>query len=297
MGQALGSLGNGLQASPREALVGDCAPPHLKGSCYGLRQTLTVSGSIIGSLILIIMEYRSNQPLDYLFVLRLSLYPMILAFLILLFAVKDAPPSPAAQIPAKERKPFHLSRLKELPADYWVLVVIAGIFMCANYHGNFLLIHCREGGWTASWVMLVQNIATSLTAFPIGELSDKWGRDRLLLIGMSLTLFANTALAFPSQWGSLWIGLGVMLWGAQVGIVQSLILAKIADRCPAALKGTAFGFYYLSIGAGFYIANKVAGTVSQAFSLPAVFEASNVFVVLSMTLLSIQILRNRRRKI
>ena len=38
--RAIDRIANGLQASPREALVGDVAPKHLKGACYGLRQTL-----------------------------------------------------------------------------------------------------------------------------------------------------------------------------------------------------------------------------------------------------------------
>jgi MFS family permease len=38
--RALDRLANGLQASPRDALVGDAAPPHLKGASYGLQKTL-----------------------------------------------------------------------------------------------------------------------------------------------------------------------------------------------------------------------------------------------------------------
>ena len=47
----LDRLGNGIQSTPRDALVGDLAPENIKGACFGLRQSLAVAGSFIGGFV------------------------------------------------------------------------------------------------------------------------------------------------------------------------------------------------------------------------------------------------------
>ncbi len=44
----LDRLGNGIQASPRDALVGDLSPQPIRGACYGLRISLGTAGSFFG---------------------------------------------------------------------------------------------------------------------------------------------------------------------------------------------------------------------------------------------------------
>src|SRR6266446_799835 len=43
-------IGKGIRGAPRDALVGDIAPAHLRGACYGLRQSLDTVGAFAGPL-------------------------------------------------------------------------------------------------------------------------------------------------------------------------------------------------------------------------------------------------------
>src|SRR5712691_4767805 len=44
-------VGKGIRGAPRDALVGDLAPPALRGACYGLRQSLDTVGAVAGPLL------------------------------------------------------------------------------------------------------------------------------------------------------------------------------------------------------------------------------------------------------
>ena len=43
-------IGKGIRGAPRDALIGDLAPSHLRGACYGLRQSLDTVGAFAGPL-------------------------------------------------------------------------------------------------------------------------------------------------------------------------------------------------------------------------------------------------------
>ena len=99
----LDRVANGFQATPREALVGDVAPSGLKGACYGLRQTLGVIGSLIGALgVMYLMHYTGN---NYQLIFLIASVPSVLAFLALMFFVKDAPVTKAQIL--KEKNHAH----------------------------------------------------------------------------------------------------------------------------------------------------------------------------------------------
>jgi MFS family permease len=287
--RALDRIANGLQASPREALVGDSAPPHLKGTSYGLRQTLSLIGSCASSLLLLYV-FRELGGIDYALAFWLALIPSALAIVILYIFVKDRieiKPSRVAKL-----KPFHLSEVLTLPKQYWLVILVASFFMMSNYSGVFMIFQTRDAGLAEHDIMLVmviQNLAAFLAALPFGWLSDKLGRLWFLALGFSMVILANLFLA--SSDSLPFVLTGVALWGIQLGINQSLIMAKIADVTPFSLRGTAFGIYYILVALTLFIANTVSGWLSHHHGNESVFYASSA--VAFSALLLLPLLRNK----
>ncbi len=54
-------VGKGIRGAPRDALVGDIAPPSLRGACYGLRQSLDTVGAFAGPLIASVLEHCGSR--------------------------------------------------------------------------------------------------------------------------------------------------------------------------------------------------------------------------------------------
>ena len=82
----LDRLGNGIQSTPRDALVGDLAPENIKGACFGLRQSLAVAGSFIGGFVGIWCMVSTNQNFQTVF--AVASVPAFLGLLLVLFFVK-----------------------------------------------------------------------------------------------------------------------------------------------------------------------------------------------------------------
>ncbi len=44
----LDRFGKGIRGAPRDALIGDLAPPSIRGACFGLRQSMDTVGAVLG---------------------------------------------------------------------------------------------------------------------------------------------------------------------------------------------------------------------------------------------------------
>lgn len=311
-------LGNGLQATPREALVGDWAPEGAKGACYGLRQTLGMAGSLLGALGVIF--WIQQNGIMYQTIFWGASLPPLLALVTLAFLVKEPKIGQGSQDSSdcpRPRRLFTLSDLKLLKSTYWLTVFVAALFMFSNYSGAFMILQAKsvtESDIMAPLVMIFQNLAAMVTAYPIGRLSDRFDRRKLLAVGFMMTLAANSF--FASAGTKAAILAGAALWGGQLGITQSLFMAHIAETTCAQIRGTAFGLYYVIIALSLFSTNVVAGKIfgleapfgtlaqetSDGFLIPsivsqlsgpqAVFLISSLFVV--MALLALPILKSTK---
>ncbi len=287
-------VGNGIQASPREALVGDISPPQLKGASYGLRESLSKFGSFFGAGVAWLILSLTNNDFEILFSAA-GIAPFIGVLLLIFFVHekggrrRDEDPKPHPEIDRKEREKFSFSNLpspRHLPILYWKVLSIAIVFSLSLYSGAFLMIRAtKDFGMPiqdTSLIMMVQNISTFLAAFPMGWMSDMFNRRYPLIFGMILLILGNSFLAFGDT--PIHAMLGAGFWGAQVGITYSLINTKIADATPKSLRGTGFGLYYLLTGGMLLITNGISGYLAENHGNQWVFIASSVWSFLAIVL-------------
>lgn len=289
--RSIDRVSNGLQATPREALIADLAPKELKGASYGLRQTLGMIGSFLGALGLMYLFRWS--PGNYKLAFWVAVIPPFLALGCLYFFVRDHSTTIAPKSNKSRGVLEHLiqllSQLNRLDSRYWRVIIVAVLYTLSNYSGAFMILQANQAGLSESeipLVMVVQNIMAFLAAFPVGWLSDRIGRRIFLIFGFSFVLFANLFMSMTHSISFVLIGVG--LWGLQMGINHSLMVAKVADVAPKDLRGTAFGIYYFLLGVAFFLANIASGWLSQYYGTRYVFYASSgviVFAILSLSLL------------
>ena len=90
-------IGKGLRGAPRDALVADIAPAHLRGAAFGLRQSLDTAGAFIGPLLATALMLLWAG--DFRAVFWVAVIPGALAVLVLALGVREperaAPPTPA----------------------------------------------------------------------------------------------------------------------------------------------------------------------------------------------------------
>jgi MFS family permease len=276
--RSLDRLGNGIQATPREALVGDLSPRHLKGACYGLRQSLSVAGSLLGAIILVFFMIEGEE--NYKLIFWIAGVPPFLALIILALAIRDV------VIPHARQREMLFSSLKNvlfLKSAYWRVVGVACIFALSNYSGAFLLLHAKDVGVTVSLlplVMVFQNLASMVSAYPVGRLSDKLDRRLLLAVGFMMVIISGFFLAYAS--GLTGVLIGAAFWGFHIGITQSLLMAKIADTTVCENRGVGFGIYYVLIGSMLFVSNSGMGWIWHHINPSVAFLASSALAGLAL---------------
>lgn len=272
-------IGNGLQATPREALIGDYSPPEIRGTCYGLRESLGKVGSFLGAGFALI--WIDAHLASYRDVFWVASFTPLLAVLLVIFYIKDLP-SLVHTKTTKRTTIFAWKNVKQLSQDYWFIILISFLFMLTNYSMSFLILQGKNvtGSDTIGpWCMLVQNATAMLVAYPIGRLFDHYNHRMILGAGFLVVIAADLCLAFATN---IWLILiGCAFWGIQFTWSQSLLVAKVASYSNKDNRGTAFAIYYFSIGGGYFICNYVFGKLSDLYTMQYGFFFSSAVAALA----------------
>ncbi len=237
-------VGKGIRGSPRDALIADLTPNDLRGTAYGLRQSLDTVGAVIGpgGAILFMALLADN----FRAVFWIAVIPALLSVAVIVFFVREPRRAPQKK---EARAPLTRADLANLDMGYWIVVAVAAVFTLARFSEAFLLLRAKSVGMPLTLipsVMVVMSIVYALSAWPAGALSDRIGRYGLLLSGFGLLIVADLVLAFSS--GVVMVMIGVALWGLHMGLTQGLLQALVADTAPERLRGTAFGVFNLVSG-------------------------------------------------
>ncbi|WP_415081012.1 MFS transporter [Labrys sp. (in: a-proteobacteria)] len=274
-------IGKGIRGAPRDALVADLAPPHLRGASFGLRQSLDTIGAFAGPLLAIGLMWMTANHFQLVF--WIAVVPAFLSVGLLLVVVKE-PERP--QDLRRVRMPLRRDEVRRLGTAYWWVVAVAAIFTLARFSEAFLVLRAQSAGLPLALVpivLVIMAFAYSLSAYPAGILSDRMDRVAILAIGLVLLVVADLVLAFAS--GVMGVCLGVALWGLHMGFTQGLLATLIAEAAPAELRGTAFGLFNLVTGLALLVASVIAGALWDLAGPQATFLAGAVFSLVTLIVL------------
>ncbi len=272
-------VGKGVRGAPRDALIAAATPSELRGAAYGLRQTLDTVGAFAGPLTAMALMAATSD--NFRLVFWAATPPALLSASLIAFGVKEreAPKRPA-------RFPLHIEEIRQFGPAFWSVIGLSAVFSLARFSEAFLILRAEQAGLPIAlspMVLIVMNVVYAAAAYPVGALSDRFGRAAPLALGIVTLIVADVLLAFAS---SLWfLGLGVALWGLHLGFTQGLLAALVADTTPETRRGAAFGLFNLVSGVMLLIASALGGWLWDRFGVAAPFLAGASFAVLSLALL------------
>ncbi|MDH4988601.1 MFS transporter [Aminobacter anthyllidis] len=271
-------IGKGIRGAPRDALVADIAPAHLRGASFGLRQSLDTIGAFVGPLLAIGLMWLTADNFQAVF--WFAVIPAFLSLGLIVVAVRE--PERPREL-RRVRMPLRRSELARLGARYWWVVAIAAVFTLARFSEAFLILRAQSIGlplMLVPLVLVIMSLAYSLSAYPAGVLSDRVNKVTLLITGLALLLVADLVLAFAT--GLAGLGIGVALWGLHMGFTQGLLATLVAETAPAELRGTAFGMFNLVTGLALLSASVIAGALWDIAGPQATFLAGAAFTLVTL---------------
>jgi MFS family permease len=271
-------VGKGVRGAPRDALVGDLAPPELRGAAYGLRQSLDTVGAFLGPLlgIALMVLFAGNFRAVFWF----ALIPGAIAVTILVIFVREPE---RRRRDAAPRFPFGRRELVALGRLFWGVVAVGTVLTLARFSEAFLVLRAEGRGLPLALVplvLIVMNVVYALSAYPFGALSDRFDKRTILAAGFAVLIAADLVLAVaPDVWTAM---AGVALWGLHMGMTQGLLAALIAETAPEAARGTAFGVFNLVTGLALLAASLVAGGLWEWIGPQATFLGGAGFAAIGL---------------
>ena len=276
-GQVLGirvvdRIGKGIRSTPRDALIAESVDPSIRGRAFGFHAAADNAGAVVGPLVAFGVLYYWHTPLRTVF--WLTAIPGAIAVLVLWIFVRDIPhPVPTGIRP----RLFGAA----LPGRFWAYLAAVFAFTLGNSTDAFLLLRARQLGVPIAlapvlWALL--SFIKSATGTYGGTLSDKIGRKPLIVGGW--LLYAAVYLAFGLAHAAWQAWLLFAVYGVFYGMTEGTEKALVVDIVPLQRKGTALGWYNLSIGIGALPASLVFGMIWDRAGAPVafVFGAAIAFV-------------------
>ena len=274
----LDRVGKGIRGAPRDALIGELAPPDLRGTCYGLRQSLDTVGAFLGPLMAMgLMVVLAD---DIRAVLWVAVLPAVLAVFLLIVGVQE-PPSIRPE--GRLQTGIRLNDLRRLVPAYWWIVVCGALLTLARFSEAFLVLRAEHLGLSVTFiplVMVVMSVTYAASAYPAGRLADKMSRRPLLVAGCLFLLVADVILAVAGD--VVVVMIGVAFWGIHMGLTQGLLATLIADASQPELRGSAFGVFSFVCGVALLGASVLAGFLWDQFGPSATFLSGAVLTAVAL---------------
>lgn len=274
-------IGKGIRTAPRDVLVSESADQDSLGKAFGIHKALDMAGSAAGILTAyFLLAGLNGRNIDYKNFFLLSMIPAVFG-LVALLLVKE---KRTAKTPQK-REAFW-KNAKTISGNLKLYLVVAFLFTLGNSSNTFLLLRAKSIGYTDQNVVLLYllyNAVAALLSIPMGKLSDKIGRKKLLVGGY--LIFAAVYLGFAlATNAATMVGLFV-LYGIYTAMTAGVERAYIAEISPQELKGTMLGLHSTIVGVALLPASVIAGFLWTGFGAFAPFTFGALLALLAALLL------------
>jgi len=283
-------VGKGVRTSPRDALLSESVSEKRMGTAFGLHRALDQLGAILGPVLAsAFMLFLGLTMRD---VFWLSFIPGLLALLILLMFVEERVGKPSEKVRTLK------GMRAVLEGRFSSLLIIVGVFSLGAFNFSFVLLRAKDVGMPEVLIPVVYaviNVAHTAIAIPAGLLSDKMGKEKVLLMGYGTFLLSTLLLSLP--YGSFFYAFPIaVVYGAYVGIVETVQRALVPGYARSDLRGTAYGLYYLVVGASFLVANTVVGTLWEYVNLGTAVNYSIMTSTIAMVGMAAFLRQSKRRE-
>lgn len=272
-------IGNGILASPRDALIADLSYRSKLGASFGFCRAVKTLGGVLGAAMAVGIMYISDNNYKLLFCT--STLPALLA----LFCLTKIHSKAESKINRDQKKfdnPFQKKYLKSLDRNFWELIALA--FACELGHFAESLLTIRSAEFISPCLCGITAIVATFGqvnfSYFVAMKSDRYNKLNIIRISLLLLLvsYATMWLAFSSTAFLL----GIFVFYGQYAVIQALFLATIAKNVSSRLRATANGVFYFVIGVSYTISTEVCGMCCENFGTDSAFLYTSSMVVFAL---------------
>jgi len=269
--------GKGIRTAPRDALVAASTDEKSRGLAFGLHRAGDTAGAFLGLGIASVIIWSTQSGAAELTrrtfqtAVLVSIIPAVLAVIVLALGAKEV------TVGGKGFKVMRLS-LKGMDNRFKYFLLVVVLFTLGNSSDSFIVLRAQERGLSVLRTMFMLMTFTAIYTVlsgPLGALSDKVGRRRLIIGGWLAYGMVYLGFAFSRAGWHIWALFG--LYGVYYAATEGTAKALVADLVPDAQRGTAYGLFNAAIGLTALPASVIAGVLWQGLGAWGGFGASAPF--------------------
>jgi MFS family permease len=279
-------FGKGIRTAPRDSLIAGSVTNGETGRSFGLQKAMDNSGAIVGPLAAFVLLIFF--PENYRLIFLLAGIPAILSILVIIIGIKEAK--------RDQESLFRKFHFKDFPAKFYLFLVIVFVFTLGNSTDALLMVKANEVGVKVAFIPLVYmitSIVAVLLAIPVGSLSDRIGKEKILIAGYLIYAIVYYGFGVTSHVGAI-VALFAMygLYSAATDGIQKAFISDIIDKNK---QGTGLGIYNALLGITLLPASLIAGVLYDKVNSRVPFYFGAATALLSAVLMLIFV-RSRKER-
>ena len=291
-------IGKGIRGVPRDALIAESVEPHEYGKAFGFHRAFDTLGAVIGSFsgFIFVIMITGNADSIYREIFVISSIPAFASVVIGQVFVKEKKlhvKQEKVEPQEPRQKVSFLQSMKSLDKRLKMFLAVSAIFALANFNISFFILKAKVVGVSDTNILLLYvlfNVLYAVVAYPFGILSDKIGRDKVVM--MSFVAFILTCIGFAFVATSL-VNIVILFasLGVYMGIFDGSQKSYISEISSPSYKATALGAMATLTGIITLPASLIAGLFWDRVGSTTTFEFAALVSIIALIMFIIH--RNR----
>lgn len=279
-------FGKAIRTPARDVMLSHAAKGIGTGWGFGIHEALDQIGAVIGPLIISIVLYFQGSYSESFFIL---IIPAILALSVVILAKKLYPNPQEFEMNLTRQARGTADKIvtekgHKFPRVFWIYLLFVAISVGGYINFQLISFHFKITSVISdAQIPLLFAIAMgtdALVALAIGRLFDRKGL--LTLITIPILSIPIVPVVFSTSYNGIVIG--IILWGAVMGIQETIMRSVIANMIPIARRGLAYGIFNTAYGIAWFLGSIVMG-IMYDFSVSYVIFFSIMVELISIPLL------------
>jgi MFS family permease len=262
-------IGKGIRTSPRDAMIAASVPDERLATAFGVHRTMDTAGAMLGPLLASAVLWFTGSAYDAVFVVSLCFAFIGLAVLGVFVPRPKATPVEAPLAP----KPVRVADgLKLLNEPRFRRVALIGVLLSLATVGDGLLhlnlqrkLDLMPGVFPLLYVFVA--LVYMLFAIPLGRLADRFGRERLFLLGYVPLCLVYGLLLWVNRgaFGVLVLVAYVLLLGVYYAATEGILIAIASSLLPEGIRTSGLALFTSFTGLARLLASVLFGAAWSAF--------------------------------
>jgi MFS family permease len=261
-------IGKGIRTAPRDALLASYSGKNT-GAVFGFHRGMDTLGAAIGPLLalLLLSVYQNNYQLIFL----IAFVPSLIAVSLTL-VVKDN----VIVKDKKDRKNFLLF-FNQSSRTFKKIILLLTLFALVNSSDVFLILKSRAVTNSSSLAIIgyvFYNLVYAFASYPVGKVSDKLGKKKILITGFIIYSFVYLGFALANNLTIIFVLFA--FYGIYAASTEGIAKAWVSDLIPDENRGTAIGILTMTTSIAIMLGSFLAGILWDKFGSAVPFLLSSI---------------------